>query len=127
MQNITTVAELKNAIRLLEFEQVEKGQLLKKEFHLTYESFKSVNLLKNTFMDVVSSPLMIDNILGTAMGIATGYISKKIFIGASGTILKKLLVPILKFGVTSVVAQPINSIKSLGQFVLQRFRRKKIN
>jgi len=125
MQNITSAAELKNAIQLLEVEQAEKGQLLKEQFYLTYESLKTVNLIKSTLMEVVSSPFLIDNILGTAMGMATGYLSKKIFIGASGTILKKLLGPILKLGVTSAVAQPINTVKLLGKYVFQRFHHKK--
>ena len=125
MQNITSAAELKNAIQLLEIEQAVKGQLLKEQFYLTYESLKTVNLLKSTLMEVVTSPFLIDNIIGTVMGIATGYISKKIFIGASGTIFKKLLSPILKLGITSAIAQPTHIIKSLGQFVFQRFQHKK--
>jgi len=38
MENITSAAGLKNAIQLLEAEQADKGQLLKAQFYLTYES-----------------------------------------------------------------------------------------
>ena len=128
MQNITSAAGLKNAIQLLEAEQAVKGQLLKEQFYLTYESLKPVNLLKSTLNDIASSPYLIDNILGTAMGLATGYLSKKIFIGASGNIFRKLFGSILQFGVTNVVAQHPDTIKSFGQFIFQHiFRKKEMN
>ena len=47
MQNITSAAELKDAIQLLEAEQSIKGQLLRELLFLTYEGLKPVNLLKN--------------------------------------------------------------------------------
>jgi hypothetical protein len=125
MQNITSATGLKNAIQLLEVEQADKGTQLKEQFYLTYDSFKPVNLLRSTLDDITSSPYLIDNILGTAMGLATGFISKKIFIGASGNKFRKLIGYILQFGVTNFVAQHPDTIKSLGQFVFQYFLRKK--
>lgn len=125
MQNITTTAELKNAIQILEVEQAIKGQLMKEQFYSTYESLKTLNLIKSTLKEVVSSPLLIDNILGTVLGLATGYYSKKFLIGTSGNILRKLFGSIFQIGITKVVAQPTNTIKSFGQFIYQRFFLKK--
>ena len=125
MQNITSTAGLKNAIQLLEVEHASKGQLLKEQFYLTYESFKPVNLLKSTLNDIASSPYLIDNIIGTAMGLATGFLSKKIFIGASGNKFRKLIGYILQFGVTNFVAQQHDAIKSFGRSIIQHLLRKK--
>lgn len=125
MHGITSVTGLKNAIQSLESEQAEKGQQLKKQFLLTYESFKPVNLIKSTLNDVNSSPYLIDNILSTAMSVATGFISKKIFIGASGNKFRKLIGHILQFGVTNFVAQHHGTISSLGHTAVQFFLRKK--
>jgi len=125
MQNITSTAGLKNAIQLLEAEQAIKGQLLKEQFFLTLESIKPVNLLKGTLKDITSSPFLIDNILGVAVGLATGYLTKKIVISASGSILRKLIGSVLQFGVTNVVAQHPDAIKSVGQSIFQHFLRKK--
>lgn len=125
MQNITTTAELKNAIQILEVEQAIKGQLMKEQFYFTYESLKTLNLIKSTLKEAVSSPLLIDNILGTVLGLATGYYSKKFLIGTSGNILRKLFGSIFQIGITKVVAQPTNTIKSFGQFIYQRFFLKK--
>jgi hypothetical protein len=125
MQNITSIAELKNAIQLSEAEHTLKGKLVKEQFYLTYESFKPVNLLTNTLNDIAKSPYLVDNILGTAMGLATGYLSKKVFIGASGNKFKRLIGTILQFGITNVVAQNSETIKSFGRSLFQHFSRKK--
>jgi len=125
MQNITSVAELKNAIQLLEVEQNLKGKILKEQFYLVYENFKPINLLTGTLKDIVKSPYIIDNILGTAMGLATGYLSKKIFIGASGNKIKKIIGSILQFGITNVITQNSDSIKTFGRSLFQHFLRKK--
>jgi hypothetical protein len=125
MESITNIAGLKNAIQLLEVEQAMKGQLLKEQFFLTYESLKPVNVLRNTLKDMVSSPSLIDNFLGTVVGMASGYISKKIMIGGSGNILRKFLGSILQFGVTNVVSQHPEGIKSIGEYIFQLIFRKK--
>jgi hypothetical protein len=120
MQNITTAAELINAIQLLEDEQVIKGRLLKEQFYVVYESFKPISLLKSTLNEISSSPYLIDNIMGTAMGVASGFLTKRIFVGASGGLIRKFLGSLLQFGVTNIVAQNSDTIKSIGQFILQR-------
>jgi hypothetical protein len=125
MQNITSIAGLKNAIQLLEVEQGLKGQLLKEQLYLTYESLKPVNLLRNTLKEISSSPYLIDNITGAGMGLLSGFLSKKIFVGASGNLIRKLIGSILQFGVTNIVAQNSEIIKSVGQALLQHFFRKK--
>jgi hypothetical protein len=125
MQNITSSAALKNAIQLLEVEQGIKAQLLKDQFYLTAESLRPVNLLKNTFHDISSSPNLIENILGTSMGIVSGFLTNKVFVGASGSLVRKLLGSALQFGVTNVVAQNPDTIKSLGQTILQFFLRRR--
>jgi hypothetical protein len=125
MQNITSKAGLKDAIQLLEAEQAIKGQLLKDQFYLTYESLKPFNLLMHTLKEISSSPYLIDNISGTAMGLAGGFLSKKIFVGTSGNLIRKLIGSILQFGVTNIVAQNSEIIKSIGQAIFQHFFHKK--
>lgn len=124
MQNITSTATLKNAIELLEVEHGLKGQLLKEQLYITYESLKPINILKRTMKEISSSPYLIDNISGAAMGLLSGFLSKRIFIGASGNLIRRFLGDILQFGVTNVVAQNSGTIKSIGQAIFQYFFRK---
>jgi hypothetical protein len=125
MEPITSLAELKNAIQILEFEQTVKEQLLKEQLNITYESLKPVNLIKSALNEVVSSPYIIDNIIGVAMGLTSGYITKKIALSKSGSIIRKILGTLLEFGITNIVAQNTDSIKSFGQSIYQYFLRKK--
>jgi hypothetical protein len=126
MQNITTATGLKNAIELLEAEHAIKGQLLKEQFYLTCESMKPINILNRTLKEITSSQYLINNISGTIMGLASGYLSKKIFTGGSGNILRKLLGSILQFEVTNVVAKNSDIIKSVGLSIFQHFLQKKV-
>lgn len=125
MQKITSIAGLKEAIQILEDEQVIKKQQLKEQFLISYESLKPLNLLKNKLNDIATSPNLLDNILGTLVGLASGYVSKKIYIGASGNIIRKLFGSVLQFGVTNVVANHPDAIKSFGQFIIEHLLRKK--
>jgi hypothetical protein len=125
MQNITSIVSLKSAIQLLEAEQAQKGQEFKEQLYIAYESLRPVNLVKHALQDISSSPYLIDNILSTALGIASGFLTNKIFIGRSGNIVRNLLGTVLQFGVTTAVAQHPETIKSLGQVIMQYFIRRK--
>jgi hypothetical protein len=125
MHSITSLNELKNAIQLLEVEQAEKRQLLKNQLSIAYESLRPINILRKALKDIASSDDLTDNILGTVSGLASGYLSKKVFIGTSGNLFRKLFGSILQLGVTTVVSQHPDVIKSLGHSILQYFLRKK--
>jgi hypothetical protein len=124
MQKITSGKELKSAIKLMEAEQAIKGQLFKEQVFTTYESLKPINLIKSTLEDLSSSPYLIENIAGSVVGIATGYVSKKIVVGTSANIFRKLFGTILQFGITNLVAQRSDAIKSVGQYIVQQVFRK---
>jgi len=125
MQNINYTVELKKSIEIVEVDQNLSRYLLKEQFITTYESLKPVNLLKNTLNEVISSPDLMDNLLGTLVGLSTGYLSRKIVVGASGNVFRKLIGSVLQFGVTNIIAQHPDTIKSVGQFVIERIFRKK--
>lgn len=125
MENITTSAELKTAIQLLEAEQVFHKQLLKDQFFVVHESLKPANIIKNIINDITSSPYLIDNMLGAAMGLATGFVTKKLASGVPGSLIKKLFGILLQFGVTNVVAHNPDSVVSIGRSIFQRIFHKK--
>jgi hypothetical protein len=125
MQNITSTADLKSAIQLLEVEQVDKGKLLKEQLYITWESIKPANLIANTLNDIEKSPYLIDNILGAALGLVTGFYSNKLIFNPRGNKLKKLIGVALQFGVTNLVAKHQGTIRSIGQVVFRHLTRKK--
>jgi len=125
MGKITSTTELKNAIQLLEVEQAISEGLMKEQFYLTVDSFRPINLIKKTLAEVASSPNLVNNIVGTAMGLATGYVSRKIFVGTSGNLFRKIIGAILQLEVTNVVTQHPDTLKSLGQLIFQRIFQKR--
>jgi hypothetical protein len=126
MQRITTIKELRYEIESLQADQVIKGQLLKEQLYITYESLKPINLLRRTFKDLTSSQYLIDDIPGTLMGMVSGYLSKKIITGNSANIFRKLIGSFLQFGVTNVVAKNSDIIKNVGMSVFEHFLNKKV-
>jgi hypothetical protein len=128
MQNITSIAELKNAIQLLEVEQVDKGKHLKEQFYATYESFKPANLIANTLNNIEKSPYLIENILGAVVSLVTGFYSNKLIFNPQGNKLKKLIGVVLQFGVTNLVSKHQGTIRSIGQVLFKHLaRRKRMN
>lgn len=128
MEKINSTTALKNAIQLLEVEQSIHRERLEVQLYLTIEGLKPINLLKSTFKDFTTSPSLIENILGTGVGLASGYLSKKIVIGASGNIIRKLVGSMVQFGVTNLVSQHQKAIISYGQLIFQKvFHKKEVN
>jgi hypothetical protein len=125
MENITSSVTLKNAIRNLQVEQEIYSQAMKEQLHLIYISFKPASLIRSTLKDVTSSPYLIENIVVTLLGLASGYVTKKIVVGASANIFRKLIGSVVQFGVTNIVAQHPEAVTSLGQSIFQKITRNK--
>jgi hypothetical protein len=125
MQNIHNISELKYAILLLEEQKAMKEKLLKDQLYLTYQSLKPSKILKGALKEVLSSSFPGDNLLGTVTGLATGYLSKKIVVGSSANLFRKLFGSIIGFGVTNVVSKNPEAIKSIGKFILHHIVHKK--
>ncbi len=125
MENISSVADIKNAIRFLETDQEVKGQQLRVQFNNIIESFKPVNLLRNAVQEISSSSFLMKNIAGAVGGVASGYLLKRIVFGASKNILKRLLGIALQYGITNFIVRHPDDIAAYGQVLRQRIFHKK--
>ena len=92
------------------------------QLNLTYNSLKPVNILKSAIIDISTSPNLADDILNTAVGLTTGYLSKKLFVGNSGNIIKKLLGFILQSGVSNVVSNNPETYKSIVKTIIKALK-----
>ena len=127
MENIATREDLRNAIKALEVEQIEKELILKEHFYVVYDSLRPINIIKATLKDLVSfsSSSISGNLSATALGEAGGFLLKKLFIGNSGNIFRKLFGTLLQLGITNIASKKSDVIISTVQSVLQRLFRKK--
>lgn len=113
------------AILELEYKKDLEWCLLKDQFHVTYERLKPLNILKNTFQKVADSGSVKDSLIGTTAGLAAGYLSKALIIGATGNPVKKLLGVLLQTGVSNIVAKHPEKIRWLADNILKLLSRKK--
>jgi hypothetical protein len=125
MQKITTVKGLKEAIQILEVKQHDQGKLLKEQIYLAYESLRPVNLIRNTVRELFSSASISENFSGGAMRMASGYLIRKLLVGKSGNTFRKILGSVLEFGLSGLIVQNMDVIRSAGHSIIQYLFSKK--
>lgn len=111
--------DLKEAIFLLKKKQKIELKLLKEQVDTVKESLKPVNLIKSIIHQVTTAPDIKGNIIGSIIGLASGFVSKKAFVGGSHNPITKILGSLLQMGVTNVASKNSDTIKSIGEKVIQ--------
>ncbi len=129
MESITSTSELHKAIREMEEKQVMQGQFLKEQFNLTVEKLKPSNLIKSIKQDIGSTGI-VKTLLGGTLGLAAGYISKKLITRSSRNQakgpFKGLLGNLIQVAITGLIAKNGFALKKIGTGLLQQmFKRKK--
>lgn len=119
MERITSAKALRESIMQLELKQLEQERLLKEQFALTYQEMKPASIIKRTVKDIFATNDIKDNILGSVLGLAVGYLSKKVAVGSTHNPLKQLLGAILELGVANAVSK--NSV-GIGSQVMEWIR-----
>src|ERR1700744_300687 len=128
MNKITESEALNQKISSLQNRQQEDLKLLKENFHHVYESIKPMNLIKNALHEMTSSPEVKGNLVDGAIGLTSGFLSKKLLFGNSANPIKNILGNVLQFAVSNIVSKHTDEIKSTGINLIQRFlNRKKEN
>lgn len=125
MQKISTIAELRDEIRLLKDEQSLQYQFMKEHFINVRENLRPINIIKNTFSEVVSSPDLATNVLNAAVGLGVGILSKRMIMGATRNPFTKLLGTILEAGIATIVTTKGDNIRDSLSSLISSFKRKK--
>ena len=100
-------------------------RMLKDQFHIAYESVKPVNLIKNLVHEVTASPEIKEDVLSNVIGLATGFISKKLIVNHNSSTFKKVFGTIFQFAVANVVSKHSTDIKAVGTALFNNFFKKK--
>jgi len=116
---------LKAAIAELQEKERREKQELVNNFHALKETLKPMNLLKNTFHSVAATPGIGGTLFNTALSLGTGALSKKLLIGSSNSIIKRVAGYAVKAGVTGIVASKANKIKYVGLNLISKMLGKK--
>jgi hypothetical protein len=116
----------------LEIEKLEANQKnelldLKNQMKFTLATLSPSNLIKTTIQDVIEMPDLQDSVVDNVIGLATGYISKKLLIGSTHNPVKKLLGNVFQMLVTSYTANHSEGIKKISSEIFSKLLNRKKN
>jgi hypothetical protein len=121
MHQITTVQELRSAIKELEFKQAGEWPALKEKFLATAEMLKPQNIMKATFMKVVSDPDLKAILLNGVFGLTTGFIGNSVLRGAAAGPISKLIArAFMRFATTGNLIKAIAGFKSVSGVLIKK-------
>jgi hypothetical protein len=116
---------LKEKIAATEIELAATRILLKNDLHQLQESLKPINIIKNSFNKIISTPDIKGKILNSVIGLTTGIAAKKIYVGKSRNPLTKLLGFVLEMAVVGNVTKNAGVLKSVGGFIIKKIINRK--
>lgn len=120
MERIENDEDLQTKIFMLEARRENELRLLKKNFREASECLKPINIIKNTFKDIVTSPELKGNLIGSAIGMGTGFVANKLIVGRSGGLIKKIIGVIVQRVVDRKVTNNVGGASSAGTTLLQK-------
>ncbi|MGN6645618.1 MAG: hypothetical protein ACTHJT_03725 [Cytophaga sp.] len=111
---------LKEAIALLKKKKRIERNLLNEYIHDVQESLKPINLIKGLFNQSHN-----ESLIDMLIGMGTGYLSKKVFVGGSHNIFKKGFGVLVQMGVEKFTSGHTDSIKDFGTKIFKTIFNKK--
>jgi hypothetical protein len=120
MKIIDPFSSLSRVILIKETEQIKQGVALKEHFRETYESLKPINILKNTLTTAVSSPDLRSNAANATIGMAVGFLAKKILGGNSSNPITKLVGTLVGSFIGSKAKDNAEGIKYIGALLINK-------
>jgi uncharacterized protein YlbG (UPF0298 family) len=119
MKNIKEQLEFR--ILELEVQQKENLQLFKEDLQEIVENLTPLNLIKNVIADSeISSENIGQNILNDAIGISSGYITKRLMFGSSNNPVKKVMGSMFQFIVAKFVSNQSERIEAIGEVIMRK-------
>jgi hypothetical protein len=112
MSQISSGIELETAIEALESENAIRALQIKKDFALAVEAANPVLAITKKIREVASSSHLLEDFLGTAFGIASGWLSRKLYVRGSSNPIRKLVGIAIQFGMTNLAANNFDVVKS---------------
>lgn len=105
MKTTDEKAALIEKIAKLQLKQSEDLHNLKMQFQLTYESFKPLNFIKDTFHDITSSPEIKNDLLNGAVNLASNLITGNLLFKTTDKPIKNLVGTFFKFIVRKFIVK----------------------
>lgn len=117
---VNNTATLQTTIDQLQIQCEEKKRIMRLQFVEVVESIKPVNLLRSTVKDIAETPGIAKAAIGTTIAIGAGVLSKKIIVGKSANLFKKIMGGIVEFTVANGIANNAELITDRGIALLKK-------
>jgi len=130
MSKITPNESLNLKISLLEQKRAAEFQDLKQQLRMTGESLKPSSILKGVVKDITASSQFRSVLIKAALGLALGFVTKKLVTNQSHNKTHRAVGNALQYGISFLAAERGNLLKSAGMFaanhVIQAIREKRM-
>jgi|SRR5688572_9724206 len=121
---------LNQNISLLEQKRNQDFMEFKQQLHNTGESLKPGNLIRGAVRDITSSPQLKSILIKAAVGLALGFVAKKLITRQQRTNKNEILGNALQYGISFLASNQNNLLKSAGIYVanhvIQSIRQKRL-
>lgn len=124
MKKIETTKDLKQSIRFLEIRQAQQLKVLKIQLQETYVNITPAHFFEDVIHESGVATSLKDELINTSVGMATGYITKKVTFGNSSNPLKQFVGGILQTGVSNLVSNHVGELKAIIQLITSPFTKK---
>ena len=105
MKQINSARDLHEAIGELEQKKAQQLLALEHQFSDVYENLKPGNLIKHTLQSAFGSGESKQNILGSVIGLGTGFLSKRLLVGKSVGFFRKAIGTAVELGVAGMIGR----------------------
>ncbi len=124
MKNKDETETLNELILAAKLKQANDLEQLKDQFYVAYESIKPINLVKNLFQEITTSPEIKNNLVNNVIGLGTGFLTKSILLGTVHNPINRFLGNALQFSVANIVSKHSEKIKLIGGNLFKHFKTK---
>lgn len=114
MNKVNPTESLNASIAMLEQKKTEEFQTLKEQLRATGESLKPANLIKGALRDVTGSSQFKSILIKAALGLAAGFIAKKIVASSQHSKKNKMIGNALQYGAAFLASNRNSLLKTAG-------------
>lgn len=111
---ITNKSQLDLAIIELEKKKIVQEHLITAQLNEVRERLSPVNVIKDTFSQLTKAPDFRNGVLKTLTGFGVGVLSKRLFLGPSHSIIKKMLGSVFELAVAKSTISNADKLKAYG-------------
>jgi hypothetical protein len=105
---------LEERIKLLETEHTESRRAFRKILAETGDSLRPASMIRNMLSHTVSDNEVKAPVLDSAIGLATGFVARKLLLGSVHNPLTRMAANLVQAGISSYVAKHPDAIKNAG-------------